>query len=159
MMRRWLLVVLLCIAPWAQADFISFGSQKPSFLPADQAFALNVHAIDQRTLLASFKVTPGYYLYRDKVSFSVTGAKNKIARIELPKGEIKHDPNFGEMEVFHQSFQVRVLLDKVDTTKPLALNASYQGCSDQGLCYPPIEKALNIELVQTVSAAPPVIAT
>jgi len=154
-MRRWLLIALLCVTPLAQADFISFGSQKPRFLPADQAFALDVHAIDQHTLLASLKITPGYYLYRDKISFSIAGGKNNIGGIELPKGEIKHDPNFGEIEVFHESFQAKILLDKVDVAKPLALNASYQGCSDKGLCYPPIEKTLNIELAQTISAAPP----
>ncbi len=37
--------------------------------------------------------------------------------------------------------------------KPLVLNASYQGCSDNGLCYPPIEKTFNVDLVQTASAA------
>ncbi|HLY96497.1 MAG TPA: protein-disulfide reductase DsbD domain-containing protein, partial [Sideroxyarcus sp.] len=108
MMRRLLLIVLLCIAPLAQADFLSFGGKKPSFLPAEQAFGLEVHAIDQRTLLASFKVTPGYYLYRDKVSFNVAGGKTAIARIRLPKGEIKNDPNFGELEVYHQSFQAEI---------------------------------------------------
>ena len=153
-MRRLLLIVLLCIAPLAHADFLSFGSKKPAFLPADQAFALSVHAIDQHTLIASFKVTPGYYLYRNKVIFSLTGSKSGIARVDLPKGELKSDPNFGELEVYHQSFQAEIVLDKVDATKPLVLNASYQGCSDKGLCYPPIEKTLNVELTQTISAAP-----
>jgi thiol:disulfide interchange protein DsbD len=36
---------------------------------------------------------------------------------------------------------------------PLTLNASYQGCSDKGLCYPPIEKTFQIDFVQTLSAA------
>ncbi len=154
MMRRLLLILLLCMAPLAQADFLPFGSKKPSFLPADQAFALTVHAIDQHTLLASFKVTPGYYLYHDKVSFSIASGKTKIARVALPKGESKNDPNFGLIEVYHQPFQAEIVLDKTDLKKPLVLNASYQGCSDQGLCYPPIEKTLTIELAQTVSAAP-----
>ena len=153
MMRRLLLILLLCTVPLAHADFLSFGSKKPSFLPADQAFALNVHAIDQHTLIASFKVTPSYYLYRGKISFSTAGGKTRIARVDLPKGETKNDPNFGTLEVYHQSFQAEIVLDKVDATKPLVLNASYQGCSDNGLCYPPIEKTLSVELVQTVSAA------
>jgi thiol:disulfide interchange protein DsbD len=154
MMRRLLLIVLLCIAPLAQADFLSFGSKKPTFLPAEQAFALEVHAIDQHTLLASFKVTPGYYLYRNKVSFNVAGGKTSIVRVNLPKGETKIDPNFGELEVYHQSFQAEIVLANADAAKPVILNASYQGCSDKGLCYPPIEKTLNIELAQTISAAP-----
>ncbi len=151
--RLYSLLLLLSLAPVAQADLLSFGSKKPSFLPADQAFALEVHAADQRKLIASFKITPGYYLYRNKISFSVAKGKTRIARVSLPKGENKDDPNFGTIEVYHQSFQAEIALEKADTTRPLVLNASYQGCSDQGLCYPPIEKIFNIELVQTVSAA------
>jgi thiol:disulfide interchange protein DsbD len=56
--------------------------------------------------------------------------------------------------VYHQSFQAEIFLDKVDVAKPLTLNASYQGCSDKGLCYPPIDKTFNIEFVQTLSASP-----
>jgi thiol:disulfide interchange protein DsbD len=152
MMHRLLLIMLLCVAPLAHADFLSFGSKKPSFLPADQAFALDVHSIDQHTLLASFKVTPGYYLYRGKISFSIADGKMKIARIALPKGEAKIDPNFGEIEVYHQSFQAEIALENADAAKPVILNASYQGCSDKGLCYPPIEKTLTIALAPTVSA-------
>ena len=157
--RLFVFLLLLCLAPLAQADFLSFGSKKPAFLPADQAFALTVHAVDQHTLIASFKVTPGYYLYRDKITFSVANNKTKVTRISLPKGETKNDPNFGEIEVYHQSFQAEVVLGKVNAAKPLVLNASYQGCSDKGLCYPPIEKTFNIDLVQTISAAPPAAAT
>jgi thiol:disulfide interchange protein DsbD len=157
--RLFPLLLLLCLAPLAHADFLSFGSKKSSFLPADQAFALEVHSIDQRTLLASFKVTPGYYLYRDKISFSIADGKNRIARVALPKGETKDDPNFGMIEVYHQSFQAEIALDKVDVKQPLVLNASYQGCSDKGLCYPPIEKTLTVTLAQTVSAAPSPAAT
>ena len=153
MMRRLLLILLLCTTPLAQADLLSFGSKQPSFLPADQAFALNVHAPDRHTLLASFKVTPGYYLYHDKISFNVASGKTRIARIDLPKGETKEDPNFGMIEVYHQSFQAEIVLAQVDATRPLVLNATYQGCSDKGLCYPPIEKTFNIELAQTVSTA------
>ncbi len=154
MRRLFLIFLFLCFTPLSQADLLSFGSKKPSFLPADKAFMLEVHAIDQHTLLASFKVTPDYYLYRNKISFTVANEKFNIARVDLPKGEPKEDPNFGTLEVFHQSFQAQIILDKVDVAKPLTLNASYQGCSDKGLCYPPIEKTFNIEFVQTLSASP-----
>jgi thiol:disulfide interchange protein DsbD len=156
MIRKLILILLLCVAPLAHADLLSFGSKKPSFLPADQAFALEVQPIDKDTLLASFKITPGYYLYRDKTGFTVADGKTKITRVSLPKGEEKNDPNFGLIEVYHQSFQAEIELEAADISQPLTLNATYQGCSDQGLCYPPIEKTFNIKLAQTLSAAPPV---
>jgi len=157
MIRRLLLTVLLFIVPLAQADMLSFGSKKPSFLPADQAFALSVHAVDEKTVIASFKITPGYYLYRDKIHFTL--ANGKPTQLTLPKGEEKDDPNFGLIEVYHRSFQAEIKLPQVDVKKTLVLNASYQGCSDNGLCYPPIDKTFNIELMQSVTAAPAVTTT
>ncbi|MDP2759065.1 MAG: protein-disulfide reductase DsbD [Sideroxyarcus sp.] len=148
------LLLLLGLAPLAQADMLSFGS-KPKFLQPDQAFVLKVEAIDSRTLRAYFSITPGYYLYRDKTAFSIVGDTAKIARVTLPTGETKNDPNFGMLQVFHDSFQAEVLLDAVDVKMPLHLKATYQGCSDEGLCYPPIEKSYTLELTQVVTAAPP----
>jgi thiol:disulfide interchange protein DsbD len=148
MTRRILaLLSLLCLAPLAQADF-SFGSSKPKFLPADQAFGLSIEVCDKNALLANFRVTPGYYLYRDKISFSIADGKTRIARVELPKGEEKDDPNFGRIEVYHQSIQAKIQLENADPAKPLTLNVGYQGCSDKGLCYPPIEKQVTVELAQ-----------
>ena len=156
MMRRMLLLALFCFAPLAQADLLSFGS-KPKFLPPDQAFVLKVEAADSHTLRAYFSITPGYYLYRDKTTFSIAGDTAKIARVTLPAGETKNDPNFGVLQVFHDSFQGELALEAVDVKMPLAVQATYQGCSDEGLCYPPIEKRYTLELTQVVSTAPPVI--
>ena len=157
--RLFSLLLLLSLAPLAQADLLSFGSKKSSFLPADQAFALEIQSVDKDTLIASFKITPGYYLYRDKIGFSIAKGKARITRVSLPKGEEKDDPNFGMIEVYHNSFQAEIELEKVDARKPLVLNATYQGCSDKGLCYPPIEKQLSIDLMPALSAAPAPAAT
>ncbi|MBI5006840.1 MAG: protein-disulfide reductase DsbD [Nitrosomonadales bacterium] len=152
--RLFSILLLLSLAPLAQADLISFGSKKPSFLPADQAFGLEIRAVNKNTLIASFRITPGYYLYRDKVAFSISQGKTRIARVSLPKGESKEDPNFGMTEVYHQPFQAEIVLEQVDARKPLVLDASYQGCSDKGLCYPPIDKQLTVDLMPALSAAP-----
>lgn len=148
---RFALLLLLCfIAPTSPADgFLErlSGSKQPTFLPADQAFSLQVSARDANTMQADFTVTPGYYLYRDKVSFEIKDPAIKITAVNLPKGEMKHDPNFGDTEVFHQSFQAEIKLQRgTAATKDITLNAVYQGCSEQGLCYPPITKSLQVSL-------------
>ena len=54
--------------------------------------------------------------------------------------------NFGRIEVFHHAFQAVV---PVQSSKPLQrvdVTVEYQGCSEQGLCYPPINKALTVDL-------------
>lgn len=123
------------------------------FLKPEQAFKLSVQTRDAQTLLADFEVTPGYYLYRERISFKLKeGSTSSIASIELPRGEMKHDANFGEMEVYHQPFQAVVKLQHAGPPPSgIALLASYQGCSEKGLCYAPIRKAFDLELNSTVA--------
>ena len=147
-------ILLFCLmSATVQADSFldklpGFGSkQQSTFLPPDQAFALGVVVRDAHTLQANFSITPGYYLYREKISFKIAGDTASISRINLPSGEIKHDPNFGETAVFHHSFQADILLDPAKQIPAhLTLNASYQGCSEAGLCYPSQDKVLQIDL-------------
>ena len=149
---RFLLLLLLSLQPLAHADSLlerlpTLGAKKQAaFLPPDQAFGLSVSTRDAHTLVASFRVTPGYYLYRDKVSFSLKGSPAKIANVSLPPGESKQDPNFGEMMVFHQSFQAEIALESAKPVQKITLQASYQGCSEGGICYPPIEKEITLAL-------------
>ncbi len=156
-MRFVLLILLLCLAaPAANAGFLDNlgGVKQPAFLPPDQAFGFDVTMRDARTLQASFIVTPGYYLYRDKIRFTVKDGAAGITAVKLPKGEMKHDANFGDMEVFHQSFQVEITLDRPSTAATgITLNTSYQGCSEQGLCYPPIDKTKRLDLPGTTVLA------
>lgn len=126
------------------------GSRQANFLPPDQAFGLQIESRDAQNLLASFRVTPGYYLYRDKIKFEVKDGKVKILTVNIPKGEMKQDPSFGYTEVFHRSFQVEITLSN-PAASGLTLNAVYMGCSEEGLCYPPIKKAIQLGMADTGS--------
>jgi thiol:disulfide interchange protein DsbD len=160
-------LLLLCLAvPASNAEgFLDklsnlTSSNQPDFLPPDEAFGLDVIARDAHALQANFSVTPSYYLYRDKITFSSKDSAVRVTAVNLPRGEIKHDPNFGDTEVFHQSFQALVTLASTDNeAKSITLNAVYQGCSEEGLCYPPITKVLHVNLpsAATGQLAPPVL--
>ncbi|MDZ4203037.1 MAG: protein-disulfide reductase DsbD [Gallionella sp.] len=155
-MRFILLLLLALLTPAAHAGFLDNlgGGKQATFLPPDQAFALQITARDANTLQANFNITPGYYLYRDKIEFSIASGTARITRLDLPQGEPKNDPNFGNTEVYHQSFQALLMLEQTDTSQPLTVNARYQGCSDEGLCYPPIDKIITLSLLPALSNAP-----
>ncbi len=155
---RLLLWILLCLVPLSHAEsFLDrlplLGSAKQTvILSPDKAFGLEVSARDESTLLANFKITPGYYLYRDKVTFTISGDSAKaagviITNVSMPKGEMKSDPNFGDMTVFHQPFQAVITLKHNNkTAQDITLAASYQGCKENDLCYAPIDKQFSIVL-------------
>jgi thiol:disulfide interchange protein DsbD len=129
------------------------------FLKPEQAFKLSIQTKDAQTLLADFEVAPGYYLYRERISFKVKeGASSSVAAVKLPKGEMKHDANFGDMEIYHQSFQAVVKLQHAGSPPAVVtVQASFQGCSERGLCYAPIRKIFDIDLnaTATATAVPP----
>ncbi len=156
---RTILLLLLCLSPLALAegflDKISpFGPKQPTFLEPDKAFGLEFEVQDAQTLIASFSISPDYYLYRSKVEFQIAEPGIRIAQVAMPKGELKHDANFGDMEVYHQPFQARISLVRTGkAAQTITLNATYQGCSENGLCYPPINKTIKVGLPAIAAAA------
>ena len=147
MLKRfsYLLICFLLISASAFAENIFADNTQEDFLPPDQAFKLNVEAASGDVLQANFTIVPGYYLYNQRIKFAIKDAsQGKISNVDLPKGEIKDDPNFGKMEVYHHDFVANI--NVTNAAKVLVLDATYQGCSEKGLCYAPQHKTFNLSL-------------
>ena len=152
-MRILLLLVLCYFAPLTHAESLLDrlpslgGTAQPAFLPPEQAFGFSATVKDANTVLTHFKIEPTYYLYRDKIHLTIKSGTAKISTLKLPKGDLKNDPNFGEMMVFHDSFQAELaLINTSASPQKITIDASYQGCSENGLCYPPINKIVTLQL-------------
>lgn len=112
-------------------------------LPANQAFAYSVTAINANTLRATWQVHPEYYLYHDKFFIDVKGAE--FDEIKFPEWEEKDDPLFGKVQVYKGEVNVDIPLKNIQTEK-VTLVARFQGCWIGGVCYPPQEKTVDIVL-------------
>lgn len=117
-------------------------------LPPDQAFKLKVSVRGQNTLIAELAPAPEHYLYKSKLSFAVKNASGvTIRQVQLPAGEVKNDPFFGQMEVYRKPIKAEIALDRTPKAKGLTLLARYQGCNEKlGVCYPPIDKSVDLVL-------------
>lgn len=134
--------------------FIEVADDEEDILSPDDAFKLSIQALDTSTLLADFKVAPGHYLYKERIKFELQTSGNSVQSIDLPQGESKQDPTFGETIVYHHDFKATVHLATAATSKQLTLLATYQGCSEKGLCYSPIRKTLQVDMpVSSASSA------
>lgn len=111
------------------------------FLSPDLAFGLDIVRANNE-INANFKVADGYYLYKQRIKFTLTPALEHS--VKLPDAEIKDDPNFGKMEVYHHDFTGVISLLGASTT-PITIKATYQGCSEKGLCYAPQNKTFTID--------------
>ena len=112
-------------------------------LPADEAFAFSVIAIDANTLMASWNIHPEYYLYHDKFFIETKGAE--IGEVVFPKGKEKDDPLFGKVQIHKGQLNVEIPLENIQST-PITFVAKYQGCWLGGICCPPMEKVTDVIL-------------
>jgi thiol:disulfide interchange protein DsbD len=117
-------------------------------LEADQAFALTVRARDANTIEASWKIAPGYYMYRDKFKFESLDPALTLKPAVIPAGKKKNDPAFGTVETYIQQVAVQLPIDKrPDKAGNVKLRIISQGCNEPiGVCYPPITKEISVAL-------------
>lgn len=121
-----------------------FTKPDTEILTPDQAFQLDIKADNQRTLKANFAIAKGHYLYRNKITFE---SQNLVIETIFPKGDIKKDTHFGEVEVYHNALTATLILNNPPANlEKVKVQASYQGCSEKGLCYSPIRKTFEINL-------------
>jgi thiol:disulfide interchange protein DsbD len=121
-------------------------NSEEAFLSPEAAFQLDLSAKDTQSIQANFTVVPGYYLYKERIKFVLApGTSAEIAGVELPPAEIKNDKNFGKMEVYHHDFKAKVNFANIKNNA-IKISATYQGCSEKGLCYAPMTKTFTVDL-------------
>jgi thiol:disulfide interchange protein DsbD len=133
--------LLLASAP-AAAQF--FGTDE--LLDPEKAFRISARALDRRLVEVEFRIARGYYMYRDRFSFA-TEAGTPLADVQIPRGKIKEDAFFGKSETFRDLVRMRVPVSAADAARgDIKLKVTSQGCSDQGVCYVPLEQTVRVRL-------------
>ena len=150
-----LIIVLAAVVPGPLPRADSFTEQlrntgvgSEEFLPADEAFRFSAEAGADRLSLF-WEIADGYYLYHDKFSFSIIkgGAGIRQDRVALPAGTVKHDENFGSVQINTGDLSVDLPLHRdTKAVTPVVLKVRYQGCKEDSVCYPPITKEIPLIL-------------
>lgn len=163
-MRRLLpLLLLLLVLPASAGLFDSrpsplFGGATPlnnsgDFLPVAEAFQLSLVEADDQRVKLRFVNAEGYYLYRHRFQVQSEPAGLLAGEIVLPAGQAKHDEYFGDVEVYYGVTDLEVPVAN-PSAQPFTLRVTYQGCADQGLCYPPETATLAIGGGTPAASAP-----
>ena len=117
------------------------------FVPVDEAFKPILIPVDGNTVEVTFQITPGYYLYKDKISVKTVSENVQLGKLGLPKGKIKFDEFFGESEVYVEDvFASLPLARATPQAMKLELEVNFQGCAEGGLCYPPTTRVVSTSL-------------
>ncbi len=123
------------------------------FLQPDDAFRFSARVADANTVVATWEIAEGYYLYRDKFKFSLKDGTNaSLDSARFPAGKVKQDPLFGQVEVYYDDLEVSIPLTRDTSVKAVELAAGFQGCADAGLCYPPMIRHAVLDLPDGTAA-------
>lgn len=113
------------------------------FLEPQLAFKLAARQLDERTVELIFTTAPGYYLYREQFKFVASAAE--LGTPVLPVGNVKFDETF-QKEVESYRDVVRISLPVSRAASQFELLVTNQGCADRGLCYPPMQRSVDVRL-------------
>lgn len=135
-----------------------FGSSAADqALPEDQAFRVEAIATSSDQILLRVQVAPGYYLYRDKTVLSTSSPGIALGQPQWPPAQPYEDAHFGQVMVYFESFEAPLALARDNqAAHSIRIDAEYQGCKDQGICYPVMRRSLTLELPQGAGAQLPV---
>ncbi|SRR5579883_342055 len=109
-------------------------------LPVDEAFTFSAIITSFNELSAEWHIAPGYYLYTKRLH--ITLQPTTPANIYYPQGDLKYDLNRVRQEVYAGYLSIPILLR--GTAQPVQMEVAYQGCSEDGFCYPPMHKSVKL---------------
>ncbi|MFA7517374.1 protein-disulfide reductase DsbD [Shewanella sp.] len=138
---------ILLLAPLAHSEGV-FGNKfdfmkgEPELMPVDQAFVFDSKQEGNQVKL-NWVIADGYYMYRDKLKFSVNGAE--LGTVALPKGKPHEDEYFGKQEVYYTYVDIPVGLKQADENATLTV--TFMGCAEGKLCYPPTKHEVVLKAI------------
>ncbi|MBV6413448.1 MAG: thioredoxin family protein [Xanthomonadales bacterium] len=116
-------------------------------LPEDEAFRFEAIATGADSVLARFTIAPGYYLYRDKTKLRTAASGVRLLTPRWPPAQAHTDAHFGDVQVYFESFELPVPVARESTAaQSIAIDAEYQGCKTNDICYPVMRRTLQVDL-------------
>ncbi|MFZ2236911.1 MAG: protein-disulfide reductase DsbD [Dokdonella sp.] len=126
---------------------LSGGIDEPA-LPAEQAFRFEAIATSPTQVLARWTMPKGYYLYRDKTVLTAgDGADVGLGEPTWPIGVDHVDEHFGNVVVYFDQVELPLPMRRANgASQSMPLTAEFQGCKENGICYPVMQRTVNVDL-------------
>lgn len=154
---RWPIAIfvflLSCIFSHSHASGLFGDSGQDEFLKVDEAFQLTSTVTADNQVKLFWSIADGYYLYRKRINASSDQAGVSIGELELPPGKTYHDEFFGDVQIYENSLEIDLPVTAQHSS--IEVIVGYQGCAHAGLCYPPVQKTLVLQLPAALTGSPP----
>ncbi|MCG6118605.1 MAG: thioredoxin family protein [Aquimonas sp.] len=148
LLRTCLTLLLLLGALRAQAI------DESQLLPIDEAFRFSARALDAESVELRWEIAEGYYLYQHRTSAQADGEGMDAGELVLPPGTPYTDDFFGDVETYRIELVGRLDGVRAGAEGRLDLRVRYQGCADVGICYPPHQQRVSLQLPVSALGSP-----
>ncbi|MHB1567029.1 MAG: protein-disulfide reductase DsbD [Acidiferrobacter sp.] len=139
------------------AAFKAFFSHREAhkFLRRSQAFQLTLTPQGHRALRAQFHIAKGYYLYQNKIHFTIITPRHGVTLgpVAMPPASTEHNRYLGTLVIYKRSFTLPIPITGAAPGQTLTIAAHYQGCAVRGICYPPATHVVTLTLPASTGAA------
>ena len=119
---------------------------EPKFLMPEEAFKASAHMKKRCTASATIELGEDIYLYHSKITAKVLEKNSgiEVDRLVLPEA-LDHDGE--KVYTTSATFDIPMVKTKeMNEIVPITLVIGYQGCSQQGLCYEPMETKFTFDI-------------
>ncbi|RUQ98523.1 protein-disulfide reductase DsbD [Legionella septentrionalis] len=113
---------------------------------AADIFTLAAKVADPNTLLLSWEIKPGYFLYKDRIKLlDETNSTYSLGRVIFPRALKKTDKLGRTYAIYREKVLLSVPILGRQPGESI-LHVHFQGCADNGFCYPPQSKKIKLTL-------------
>ena len=120
--------------------FSNVQFEQKDILSVDEAFLLNT-LIEENTIVLSWEIKPGYYLYKKSILIKV--GDDSLEHNYILKNESKiSDEFFGDSVILKGALKIDAKLSDVNLSRLQSIKIIYQGCAEGKYCYPKRFKSL-----------------
>ncbi len=139
-MKAWIGFVCLLLA-----SFVWANPPPPS---ASSVFKFQAQRHDPNTILLHWKIKSGFFLYKKSIRLiepATTAQFAEFTPLSLPQAIEKRDPKGRVFEVYREKLSIPARLIGTHAGETF-IHIAYQGCADDGYCYPPETVTLQLTL-------------
>ncbi|MGQ3888849.1 protein-disulfide reductase DsbD [Legionella sp. CNM-1927-20] len=141
-MKKWLLFSLSCLF-----SILCFAEP----LPVEDIFQVHVSRLNPNQFLIKWDIKDGYFLYRDRISINVPDNSNvQVGDIPFPPTLTKTDLQGRTYTIYRNQLNLPIGVLGKEPGETL-IDLHYQGCADDGFCYPPQTKQIKLAIANDLS--------
>jgi thioredoxin:protein disulfide reductase len=105
--------------------------------PAEEVFQLTARQMDPNTFTLNWQIKDGFFLYQERIKLDAAAGTNlHLGTIVFPKALQKTNAQGKTYEIYRNELTLPIPVLGVRAGESL-ITVHYQGCSDDGFCYPP----------------------